>query len=139
MRKGWKRVSNSHCQKSKVQRHTSMPFSTFATPGARFSNIHIDIVGPLPLSKGYTYILICIDRFTCWLEGFQILDMSVETVAQVFLSGWIARFDILLQLRTTDRGCQFVNQSLLKLQFMQLLGCKCIHNTSYCQWIKHFN
>ncbi len=36
------------CQKSKVQRYTVTPLSTFPTPGHRFDRIHIDIVGPLP-------------------------------------------------------------------------------------------
>ena len=40
---------------------------------ARFDNIHIDIVGPLPPSSGYTYILTCIDHFTSWPEATEIL------------------------------------------------------------------
>lgn len=54
--------------------------------------------------------------------------MTAETVAQAFLSGWIARFGVPSTV-TTDRGRQF--ESLLWSQFMQLLGCKCIHTTSY--------
>ena len=44
------------CQKSKVQRHTFTPLSTFAVPGSRFDKMHIDIVGPLPSSNGYSYM-----------------------------------------------------------------------------------
>ena len=32
------------CQRSRIQRHTVAPFSTFATPDAQFDNIHLDIV-----------------------------------------------------------------------------------------------
>jgi len=35
--------------------------SNFKTPDARFANIHIDLVGPLPPSKGNVYLLTCID------------------------------------------------------------------------------
>ena len=49
------------CQKSKVQRHTITPLSTLSAPDARFDHVHIDLVGPLPPSKGYTYMLTCID------------------------------------------------------------------------------
>ena len=36
-----------HCQKTKVHRHTITSLGTFATPGARFDHVHIDIVGPV--------------------------------------------------------------------------------------------
>ena len=52
------------CQRSMIQHHTVTPLSTFATPDARFDQVHIDIVGPLPQSRGYSYLLTCIDRFT---------------------------------------------------------------------------
>jgi hypothetical protein len=52
------------CQRAKVQRHTVTPLGTFANPDARFDQIHVDIVGPLPPSRGFTYLLTCVDRFT---------------------------------------------------------------------------
>ena len=56
------------CQRSKVHRHTVTPLATFATPDAHFSAVHLDLVGPLPPSKGYSYLLTVIDRFTRWLN-----------------------------------------------------------------------
>ena len=53
------------CQRSKVHRHTVSPLSTSATPDACFDQIHVDIVGPLPPSRGYTHLLTCVNRFTC--------------------------------------------------------------------------
>ena len=98
------------------------------TPDSRFDNIHIDIVGPLPPSRGYTHLLTCIDRFTRWPEAIPIFNASAESVAQAFMTTWISRFGIPSTV-TTDRGKQF--ESTLWSNLMQLLGCKRIRTTSY--------
>ncbi|GBN78102.1 hypothetical protein AVEN_194688-1 [Araneus ventricosus] len=36
----------------------------FPLPSARFSHVHIDVVGPLSPVRGMTYLLTCVDRFT---------------------------------------------------------------------------
>ena len=53
-----------HCQLSKVHWHTTAPLATFTTPYSQFDKVHIDLVGPLPPSWGYVYLLTCIDCFT---------------------------------------------------------------------------
>ena len=54
--------SCTQCQRAKVQRHTKAPVGTFPPSSDRFSEVHIDLVGPLPPSDGYTYLLTCVDR-----------------------------------------------------------------------------
>ena len=116
------------CQKSKVQRHTITPLGTFSTPDTRFDNIHLDIVGPLPPSKGYSYLLTCIDRFTRWPEAFPLTNTTAESVLQTFVNGWISRFGIPSTI-TVDCGKQF--ESTLWGHLMQFLGCKRIRTTAY--------
>ena len=52
------------CQRAKIHGHTTAPHSSLPTTDAQFEVIHLDLVGPLLLSQGFTYILTCIDRFT---------------------------------------------------------------------------
>ncbi|GFX64207.1 integrase catalytic domain-containing protein [Trichonephila clavipes] len=51
------------CQKSKIHRHTRSPLSSFQEPSQCFDHVHLDLIGPLPPSNGYTYCLTMIDRF----------------------------------------------------------------------------
>ena len=116
------------CQRTKIHRHSTAPLATFATPDARFDQVHIDLVGPLPPSNGCVYLLTCVDHFTCWTEAVPITDCTAETVAQAFLHTWISRFRTPSTV-TTDRGRKFESQ--LWKAFTQFLGTKHLHTTAY--------
>ena len=106
----------------------SWKFANFKTSDTRFNNIHIGIVGPLPPSKGWVYLLTCIHHFTRWLEVILIPDMTADTVAHTFISGWITRFGMPSSV-TPDCGWQF--ESRLWYSLMELIGCSHIDTTSY--------
>lgn len=99
-----------------------------AVPVGRFQHVHLDIIGPLPISQGYKYCLTMLDRYSRWPEAIPIIDTSAETVVPVFYSNWIARYGTRATI-TTDRGSQFEGQ--LFQAFMQIMGCQRNRTTAY--------
>ena len=116
------------CQRSKVQRHVRAPLATFKVPDERFTHINLDIVGPLPLSQGYTHLLTIVDRFTRWPEAIPLTSTDTTSCARALIQNWISRFGVPSYI-SSDRGSQFTSQIWSKLA--ELLGIKLYHTTAY--------
>ena len=123
----WARVCHV-CQQSKVHRHVKANVQAFKQPDSRFSDIHVDIVGPLPSSKGYTYLFTCVDRYTRWPEAIPMTDATAESCASALLNGWVSRFGVPTTI-TSDQGQQF--ESHLWRALMNLLGSTRNRTTAY--------
>lgn len=116
------------CQKSKVHIHTKSAYGRIKVPDHRFEHIHMDIVGPLPVSNNFSYILTIIDRFSRWPEAFPIRDITALTVAKTFVTNYLSRFGVPSTI-TTDQGSQFESKLLRELN--NIIGSHRIHTTSY--------
>ena len=83
-------------------------FKKITVPFRRFAHVHVDLVGPLPPSHGYTYFLTCIDRSTCWPEVIHLVWISSAEYASAMFHEWISRFGV-PTIITSDRGTQFTS------------------------------
>ena len=90
--------------------------------------MHVDLVGPLPASKGYTHLLTVIDRFTRWPEAIPIAQTDAATIGRAFALHWVARFGVPSDI-TSDRGVQFTSEMWRALA--ESLGAKIHHTTAY--------
>ena len=116
------------CQAAKVHRHTTAPVDQFVPATRRFDHIHVDIVGPLPPSQNYRYLLTVVDRFTRWPEAIPLVDAQRTTCAKALALHWIARFGVPAEL-TSDRGSQFTSELWATLS--QLNGTRLHRTTAY--------
>ena len=57
------------CNKAKVIKQETTAVEKMAIPEARFLHMHVDLVGPLPVTReGYIDLLTMMDRSTRWSE-----------------------------------------------------------------------
>jgi len=117
------------CSTAKVTQQPKAPVHKIPVPQQRFQHIHVDIVGPLPVSKrGHSYLLTVIDRSTRWLEAVPLASISAEECAAALVESWISRFGVPAVI-TSDRGRQFT--SALWSSLCSVLGTEHIMTTSY--------
>lgn len=116
------------CQMSKVSRHVRRIPEHFVAPDGRFDHVHIDIIGPLPVSNGFSYCVTMIDRFSRWVEAVPLVETSAQTISRAFYDTWISRFGS-PKVITTDQGAQF--ESRLFSALLELIGCERIRTTPY--------
>ncbi|GFU44817.1 retrovirus-related Pol polyprotein from transposon 412 [Nephila pilipes] len=79
------------CQRSKVHRHTVSPIQAFASIPERLQQVHVDLVGPLPPSDGFTYLLTCIDLKTRCLKSMLRIQRIRTTPYHPSSNGMVER------------------------------------------------
>jgi len=118
-----------HCLRGKVTKQPTAPVEPIAVPSRRFSQIHVDLVGPLPAaSDGATHILTMVDRATRWPEAVPLVSTTATAVADALIAGWISRYGV-PDLIISDRGVQFA--SAVWAVLMQKLGIRHNMTTAY--------
>jgi hypothetical protein len=116
------------CQLGKVQRHVTLEPEHIPVPHRRFSHVHVDLVGPLPKSAGFTHLFTVMDRTTRWPEAIPLSSTAAADCAAALFTGWIQRFGVPSTI-TSDRGPQFT--SALWAALCKLLNISHIPTTAY--------
>jgi Integrase zinc binding domain/Integrase core domain len=96
------------CQHAKTHRHMDLRPAAIPVPCRHFAHLHIDLVGPLPLSRGCQYLFTIIDRTTRWPEAIPMAATAVADCARALVEGWISRYGLPAVLMS-DRGPQFTS------------------------------
>jgi hypothetical protein len=113
-----------HCQRSKVHRHVHLQPEQIEIPRRRFAHVHVGLVGPLPRSAGFSYLLTILDRTSRGPEPVPLAAVSAADCAAGFFYGWVQRFGLPATI-TSDRGPQFASSlwsalcSLLNISHLQ--------------------
>ncbi|KAJ8398080.1 hypothetical protein AAFF_G00431570 [Aldrovandia affinis] len=97
-------------------------------PERHFDHINVDIVGPLPPSRGFTHLLTMVDRTTRWPEAVPLASTTTADVARAFIDTWVSRFGTPSDL-SSDRGSQFTSE--LWAEVARALGVRLHHTTAF--------
>jgi len=85
-----------------------------------FSRIHLDHIGPLPVTpEGYHHLLVVIDATTLWAEAFPVKSTTAEETANILYREIICRFGAPKAIHS-DQGTAFRNRVMTLL-------CKLLH------------
>ena len=102
------------CQLVKIGRTFSPPTSPKPVTMPRFSDLEIDVVGPMPLSSGMRYLLTVLCRRTRWLEAIPMATATADSCCQAFIQQWIPKFGLPTKA-WSDNGASFVANMWTKL------------------------
>lgn len=115
------------CQQHKVFKNIKAPLTPFS-PSEAGEVVHLDVIGPLPPSKGFQYCLTLIDRATSWPECIPIRHIDAATTADTLITHWVSRFGVPKTI-VTDQGRNFEAQ--LFQEVLKQLGITRHRTTAY--------
>ena len=117
------------CNRSKIQRHNRAPQAEVTSPPhERFTQVYVDITGPLPLSKDYSYLLVIIDRYSRFSQAVPLQGISAEECSSAFVQSWVSLFGNPSHIYC-DRGAQ--SKSALWRKLALFIGAQLHHSTAY--------
>ncbi|UOH82050.1 hypothetical protein LQV05_004733 [Cryptococcus neoformans] len=118
------------CQTSKAT--TTKPpglLHSLTVPAAKFADIGIDFVGPLPTSHGFDYLIVINDRLTGWVTLIPtVTTLTSSAFSQLYYDHWVSKYGVPTSI-VSDRDKLFTAASWRRLN--SLLGTKLKMSTAY--------
>ena len=117
------------CCRSKIQWRNRAPLEEVTPPpNERFTHVYVHIIRPLPLSKGYAYLLVIIGRYSRFMQAVPLQGISAEECSSAFVQSWVSLFGSPSHIYC-DRGAQLTSALWKKLALF--LGAQLHHSTAY--------
>ena len=116
------------CQAVKPYKEIRPPMSKMKVPDTKFSELQIDVVGPMPQSENMKYLLTIIDGTTRWIEAVPMPEATSDNCCKAFLRGWVQHFGLPSRAQS-DNGNAFVSNLWRDLH--QTLGIKVDYTPPY--------
>mgnify|MGYP000034807019 CR=1 FL=1 len=114
-------------RKSPVKRRVS-PLQQYLV-GEPMERVAVDLLGPLPRSdSGNVWIMVVGDYCSKWMEAYALPDAKAETVANKFVTEFVCRFGIPLELHS-DQGTNF--ESAVFGEMCRVLGISKTRTAAY--------
>ena len=108
-------VKSCHPCQSTIPGKIQPEVGKFPIPDKRFTHLHLDVVGPLPKSRVFLYILSVYDRSSRHYECIPMVEATAEACCHAFLHGWVQRYG-LPQTAIADNGNSFIAKLWTDLQ-----------------------
>jgi transposase InsO family protein len=117
------------CERRSGNREFKAPLDSVTEPTQAFQCVHLDVVGPLPLSSnGNNNILTLVDRLNKYAEGISLPDDSAVTCAKAYATQIVARHGVNESL-VMDNGRNFT--SVFFKETCNILGVNQLTTTVY--------
>ncbi|CAG2257306.1 unnamed protein product [Mytilus edulis] len=100
--------SCDRCQRIKKDQHIRPPPLTSMPIDGPFERWHIDFLKLSKTKQGYQYVLLVVDSFTRWIEGFPMKNQEATEVAKVLFEQIFSRFGAPSKI-VSDLGKQFTS------------------------------
>ena len=97
------------CQQVKKGRTIAPPVKNKPVLPQRFSDLEIDVVGPLPKLEGMRYLLTILDRTTRCIKAILMAQQTSLNCSTAFARHWVKNFGI-PKRATSDNGSTFVTK-----------------------------
>ena len=131
---GWYNDAQAHvktcdgCQRYKALRRLKPGCVLPIHAPTPFHTIGIDLIGPLPPSRGMTWALVIICHFTRWPIVVALASKEPKRVAKALYERVVRDYDVPVRI-LSDRGGEFVNEVMA--HFCELLNIEHVKTAPY--------